>query len=195
MLLLGHTGLTLGIATLLANLPVRHRTAGQGTVSRADSWFGNLVNRVDIRILVIGSMLPDFIDKPVGQVIFRDTFSEGRIFSHTLVFLLLVSLIGLFVYRRNKNTWGLALAFGTLTHLLFDEMWQNPGTLFWPAFGFGFAKEDLTYWLSNIFLALLTNPRTYVPEILGGAVLLSFGVMLLRQRRIWSFVRYGRAKS
>ncbi|MDO8568704.1 MAG: metal-dependent hydrolase [Dehalococcoidales bacterium] len=193
--MLGHTGLTLGIATLLANLPGRHPAVRQGIISRIDSWFTNLAKLVDIRILMIGSMLPDIIDKPIGQVIFKDTLSDGRIFSHTLVFLLLVSLIGLFVYRRNKNSWGLVLAFGTLTHLIFDEMWRIPGTLFWPAFGFGFPKADLTRWLSNIFLALFNNPRTYVPEILGGVVLLGFGVMLLRQRRIWVFIRYGRVKA
>src|SRR3972149_396130 len=48
--------------------------------------------KLDYRLIVVAAMLPDIIDKPVGQVFFREFFSYGRIFAHTLLFLILISL-------------------------------------------------------------------------------------------------------
>ena len=52
----------------------------------------------------------------------------------------------------------LALAAGTFAHLILDEMWQVPVTLFWPLLGFSFPVEDLENWASDIWNALLIRP-------------------------------------
>jgi len=147
---------------------------------------------MDIRFLVIGSMLPDIIDKPIGLYIFRETFSNGRIFSHTLLFLVLVTVVGLMLKRYSGKTWGLALSIGTILHLILDQMWQTPETLFWPIFGVAFEKIETTDWVGNIFYALLTKPSVYVPEIIGLIVLGWFGWELLHRGDIIRFVKQGR---
>ncbi|MBI2860434.1 MAG: metal-dependent hydrolase [Chloroflexi bacterium] len=185
MLLLGHTGITLGAAVLLAGV-VSRTVAPTGR-----SWLTLLASRIDIRLLMVGALLPDLIDKPVGQFFFRETFSHGRIFSHTLLFLLALTLAGIYLRRRYGSTWLLALSAGTLTHLAFDEMWRAPATLFWPMLGLAFDRIDLAEWMPNILHALLNDPSVYVPELLGAGVLAWLGVTLLRRRKLRAFVRHG----
>ena len=72
--------------------------------------------------LEIGALLPDLIDKPVGEVIFASTIANGRIIGHTLFFVLLLALIGVYVYKKRKDSRGLALASGSFSHLLEDQM-------------------------------------------------------------------------
>ncbi len=188
MLILGHTGITLGAATLLAGV-VKNRHSIQ---IRKISWFTSLSSYVDIRLLLVGSLLPDIIDKPVGQYFFRETFSNGRIFSHTLLFLIIITAIGFYLYKSRRQVWLLTLASGTFLHLIFDQMWRAPTTLFWPFLGFTFARGELTHWLSNIFQALVSDPVVYVPEAAGMAVLLWLGLTLLIRRKLGVFLKYGR---
>ena len=199
MLILGHAGITLGVAAAVdaalsnrrphaavATLPVR-RSRNPGT-----AWFASLARHIDIRILLLGALLPDIIDKPLGHLLFRETFSSGRIFGHTLVFLLVISLAGLWLYRWKNKNWLIVLSFGTFTHLVFDQMWLTPGTLLWPLFGWEFDKVVLDHWLRSTLVGLLTNPGVYIPEIIGGTVLGIFGLSLLRQGRLRGFLRMGR---
>src|SRR4030043_267174 len=115
MLIFAHTGITLGAGSIIAD-----------TVNRRPSWFASLSHYLDIRWLLVGSLLPDIIDKPVGQYLFRDTFNNGRIFSHTLLFLIVISAVGFLLLKKYRYKWMLALAAGTFAHLVLDEMWQVP---------------------------------------------------------------------
>ena len=208
MLLFGHIGITLASAALGYGLKdkLRRGTTGDGVeetsliedsyssnkrLGSGASFFKSLANRIDIRFLLIGSMLPDIIDKPVGLYLFRETFSNGRIFSHTLLFLVLVAVVGLLLRRNSDKTWGLALSIGTLLHLILDQMWQIPKTLFWPIFGIAFGRIETTYWLGNIFYALLKKPDVYVPEIIGFVVFVWFVCELLHHRTIVGFLKKG----
>ena len=65
MLLFGHAGITLGAATLIAGVTAKKRNSGKEN----PSWFTSLSRFVDIRFLLIGSLLPDIIDKPVAIVV------------------------------------------------------------------------------------------------------------------------------
>ena len=181
MLLFAHTGITLGAATLFAD-----------AVNRKPSWFASLSRYLDIRWLLVGSLLPDIIDKPVGQYIFRDAFNNGRIFSHTLLFFIVISTVGIFLYKKQRRTWLLALAAGTFTHLLLDEIWQTPVTLFWPLLGFSFPREELAGWASDIWSALFSEPRVYIPEIVGLVILLVLGIYLIKRRGLGAFLKNGK---
>ena len=204
MLILGHTGLTLGITVLLnraltkgnppppkggLELSTKTPQARAPVSRRLTAWFTSLANRLDIRILLIGALLPDIIDKPVGQLIFRETFSNGRIFSHTLLFLALITASGIFLQRSYGKNWLLVLSLGASIHLILDEMWLNPKTLFWPLFGFAFEKIDLTGWTGGIFYALLHEPSIYIPELVGGAILVIFAWILVRNRKVSAFIK------
>jgi len=205
MLVLGHTGITLGAAALFAEVLGNSRLSkatvneagetpsphSQSAPKRKASWLTYLGSRIDIRLLLIGSLLPDIIDKPVGTFFFRETISSGRIFCHTLLFLILVTASGIYLYRRYSKTWLLVFSFGTFTHLIFDQMWCAPRTLFWPLLGLVFERADISNWIPNIFHALLTDPVVYLPELVGAAILIWFTWLLFRRQKICSFIKHG----
>lgn len=206
MLLFGHVGITLGAAGVIAGV-VTNRSPGETPASAKNTgtdnaiagktaghpafWLTTLGGYLDIRFLLIGSLLPDIIDKPVGQYLFQETFSNGRIFCHTLIFLILIAASGWYLYRRYHRTGLLALASGTLAHLILDRMWESPKTLLWPLFGLTFERVDLTYWMSRLLQALLLDPVTYIPELVGIAVVAWFVWLLWRRQRIYAFLRHG----
>ncbi len=99
MLVFAHAGINLGAAALAVGV------AGGGLASEIGkaSWFVALARRVDIRLQLVGSLLPDIIDKPVGQFFFRETFSNDRIFSHTLLFLIIIAAAGFYLYKRHRQ--------------------------------------------------------------------------------------------
>ena len=209
MLLFGHVGITLASTALGLGLgdKLRHklRKGGGGEISPTGdsnfsstlqsskiSFFRSLANRMDIRFLLIGSMLPDIIDKPIGIYVFQETFSSGRIFSHTLLFLILLAAAGLCTKRYFGKTWGLALSIGAFFHLLLDKMWQMPKTLLWPILGLGFEKMETANYLSNIFYALLEVPEVYVPEIIGFTLFVWFTCELINCKATTRFLKQGR---
>ncbi len=214
MLLFGHVGVTLGAAVLATGVVTAVRKASAArdvgrdsplptmeagsTVGRwlgpVHSWLTALGEFLDIRLVLLGSLLPDIIDKPLGQVLFRQTLGNGRVFSHTLLFLFLTGASGLFLYRRSSRTWLLALALGTGAHLVLDSMWRAPRTLLWPAYGLAFEKMDveLGQWLQDLWDGLVTNPAVYVPEIIGLIVMAWFLWSLFGQGKLGVFIRRGR---
>ena len=189
MLVFGHAGITLGAATLIAGAMKYKREPETGKIS----WFTSLSSYIDIRILLVGSLLPDIIDKPVGQYILRETFSYGRLFAHSLLFLIVVTAAGFYLYQRHKQVWLLTLSFGIFTHLILDSMWTTPRTLFWPFLGFTFDRAELTDWFLNIWHGLLTYPEVYIPELIGLLVILWFGILLIFRKRVGSFLKHGKS--
>jgi inner membrane protein len=208
MLLFGHIAIPLGAVILLngaisrsqanylANEPkgnpqpspeVPPQNCSSGIASR----FASLLNRIDMRLLIIGSLLPDIIDKPIGVFIFRETFSNGRIFGHTLLFLILLTLGGLLLYWRRNKLWLLVLAFGTFVHLILDQMWLEPRTFLWPLYGFSFPRMDLTHWTWDMLYNLLTNPAVWISELAGAVIVGCFIWLLIRRRNLYAFVRNG----
>lgn len=211
MLIFGHVGITIGAALTLSSLqnflPSANTTQNEeekplsslSTEVRThncfpinNSSFMSLVKRIDIRLLLVGSLLPDIIDKPIGQLLFKESLSNGRIFSHTLLFLILITFWGFFFYRHYGKTWFLFLSFGAFMHLILDQMWRTPGTLLWPILGLKFERIDLTGWIEGMWHGLLTDPAIYIPELIGLFVLIWFLWMLLHMRTFYAFVRYGR---
>ncbi|MFA5308121.1 MAG: metal-dependent hydrolase [Dehalococcoidales bacterium] len=184
MLIFAHTGITLGAAALLAGGAKRGRNPAE--------WLTALSGYLDIRWLLVGSLLPDIIDKPVGQMLFRDTFQNGRIFSHTLLFLIVVSALGFYWWKRQKSRWLLALAAGTFTHLVLDSMWRTPQTLFWPLRGWEFPKAELEDWVGGIWHALVSNPGVFVPELIGLGLLVWLAAVIIKRRKTGDFIKYGR---
>ena len=211
MLIFGHVGITLGAAITLSGLqsclnPTNTTQNEEGkplsSLSREvrthtyflinNSSFMSMINRIDIRLLLIGSLLPDIIDKPIGQWLFKEYFGNGRIFSHTLLFLILITILGVFYYRHYGKTWFLSLSFGTFMHLILDQMWCTPRTLLWPILGLEFDGIDLTGWIGGMWQSLLTDPAIYIPELFGLFIIIWFFTTLLHMRTFYAFVRYGR---
>jgi inner membrane protein len=203
MLILGHAGITLGAAVFLSGaasairspIPVREETAAalpNDPSNQPKSWLTSLARNIDIRLLLVACLLPDIIDKPLGYIFFREALSNGRVVSHTLLFLVIVSLAGLFLYHIGKKNWLLVVSFGVLVHLILDQMWKTPETLLWPFFGFAFEKHDITNYIPGIIDSLTAKPEVYIPEIIGGLILIWFAWEVLRRRKLLSFIKYGR---
>ena len=210
MLIFGHIGITLGAAVLLNGALTKSRTfptgmdelrgqpplspekpSHQNRSSGTSSWLTSLADHIDIRLLLIGSLLPDIIDKPVGRFFFAETFSNGRIFCHTLLFLTVLILGGLYLYWRHSKTWLLILSFGTFTHLILDLMWLLPQTLLWPLYGLQFEKVCLSSWLRGIIYAILDNPIMCIPEIAGAGIAIWFIWLLVHRGKLYAFIRNG----
>jgi hypothetical protein len=123
MLLFGHIGVTLGIFFGLLFLIPQLQTI------------------IDPTYLVIGSLLPDLIDKPLGIIIYSSTIANGRTIAHTLLFSFTLFLTGLYLYDKRGDTKVLTLASCSIFHLMVDQMWASPRTLFWPLLGWRFRKN------------------------------------------------------
>ena len=200
MLFLAHTGITLGAAAIVAGIATSrpaHRSSQSISsrlgyplriISQGLTALGKLI---DTRLLLIAALLPDIIDKPLGLLLLKETLNSSRIFSHTLLFVILAAAVGLYLYRQRNRSWLLVLSFGILMHLILDQMWLAPETLFWPFSGSGFEESGSTDWLSAILHTLVTNPRVYIAEVVGAAIIAWF--LLLHRKNIYALIRYGRA--
>lgn len=147
---------------------------------------------MDLRWVLVGAILPDVIDKPIGSILFNETFRTHRLFSHSVLFPVVALLVVLVATRRGsvirKGLIGLVI--GALLHLVLDAAWADPEAFWWPLFGLEFphvadsAFPDLLY-------SMVTNPWVWVGEAIG----LAYLVFLQRTRlegRVGDFVRTGR---
>lgn len=203
-MVLAHAGFTLGAAAIVSGAcsyfkDRRGRTDGKPGPSADRSprvgshlnIFSPLASLGDIRFLLLGSLLPDIIDKPLGVVFFPQIFHNSRIIAHTLFFLVLLLVAAFLLSKKNKGTVFWMLAAGVGMHLVLDAMWRDPFTLLWPGYGFMFAYRDLEGWLMTIIQDMVTDPTVYVSELAGGVILLWFGIVLLRTHNVRSFIRCG----
>ncbi|MDN7011831.1 metal-dependent hydrolase [Methanoculleus sp. FWC-SCC3] len=92
----------------------------------------------DRRVLalsVLGAVLPDLIDKPLGHIVLAGTLDYGRIYFHGLTILFLVVIAGLILYHYRRRLDLLAVAAGMASHQFLDGMWRHPVEWFWPFLG------------------------------------------------------------
>ncbi|MGC9515687.1 metal-dependent hydrolase, partial [Methanocrinis sp.] len=122
--------------------------------------------------VAIGSILPDLIDKPLGLLIYG-SMATGRIFAHTLLFLLLLVAIAAILKSRAIGS----LAFGVLAHQALDSIWRTPEIFLWPLLG-GFPVNANMSVLGYFEMLIrgLERPDILVPELLGLLYLAAFGL-------------------
>lgn len=175
MLLFGHIGLTLGIFFVFSYIVPRLKTI------------------IDTRYLVIGALLPDLIDKPLGMIIFASTISNGRMISHTLLFSFTLFLIGLYFYDKRRDIAIISLASGSFFHLMEDQMWNTPKTLFWPLLGWSFPKDNIANGIAFLLMLFKESftlnfsqgfslEHTFIPEIIGMTVVVIFTLNWLKNK-------------
>jgi hypothetical protein len=128
--------------------------------------------RVDLTFLAIGSVLPDIIDKPLGTILFG-TFGMGRIFAHTLLFLLVLAVLA--IYLRDIRI--ASLCGGVFIHLGLDLMWDSPAILLWPLLGpFPIVSNLNMEGYLKMLLLNMSSPNNFIPECLGLAYLIYFSI-------------------
>ena len=169
MFLLGHIGITIGIFFI----------------------FGYF--RPDIRIrywyVGLGAILPDIIDKLIGRVLFADSLANGRIIAHTIIFSLILFLIGFYIYRRNKNACILFISGATILHILEDHMWSEPGIFFWPFHGWKFPHGTAEHYWIDYFVNILQNSFTpvfslnFISEVVGFIIVIFLAALINRRKK------------
>ena len=127
--------------------------------------------KMDLRFLVLGAILSDLIDTPIGFALWSSV-ENVRLFAHSLLFAAIVMVVVLLITRRGRprKRW-MPLAVGILLHLVLDAMWRQPETLWWPFQGWEFTSTGFAT-VSEYLAWLLTNPTTWLLEAAGLTYLL-----------------------
>lgn len=131
-------------------------------------------DRMDLRFLALGAILPSFLDTPFGLA-FYPTLQSVRLVGHTLTLVAAVMAVVVVRTRRGRprKRW-MPLAIGMLLHLLLDGMWTDPETLWWPFLGWGFtpAGEPTA---GAYVVSVLTDWRVWLTECAGLVYLVVLG--------------------
>ncbi len=206
MLFFGHIGITAGVGKACAILVSRTKP-GNSYESDSSSKFSTVIGRerwrlhyllngiksragsIDYRVVLLGSLLPDIIDKPVWLFVTDGVSLSGRGYAHTLLFNLAL-FIGSLVLIRYRKSWLLIISLSSFMHLVLDQMWNNLVVLLWPLLE-PLPKEETVGWFSNIIHALFSYPEVYVPEIIGLVIVLLFVYRLVMRKSVISFIRGG----
>ncbi len=205
MLLFGHIGITAGVVKacdILASM------TKPGSSYELDSSlkFGTVISRklrlhyllngikgrigsMDYRMVLVGSLLPDIIDKPLWLFTAAEIPFSGRGYTHSLL-LNLALLIGGLVLIKYRKSWLLIISLSSFMHLILDQIWSSPVVLLWPLLG-PLPKGETVGWLPNIFQVLFSYPDVYIPEIIGLAIVLLFAYRVVVRKSVISFVRGG----
>lgn len=206
MLLFGHIGITTGVARagdifLSMARPDSNQESNFG--SKVDPVIGkrrldfyplrsrikSRVGSIDYRMALLGSLLPDIVDKPIFLLMASNVSLSGRNYAHTLLFNLALLISGLVVIRYRKS-WLLIISLSSFMHLILDQMWNSPAALLWPLLG-PLPGRETVGWLSNIFRGLFSRPEVYIPEIIGLVIVLLFAYRLTMRKRVIGFLKDG----
>jgi hypothetical protein len=115
----------------------------------------------------VGSILPDLIDKPLGYLILEGV-NFGRIYFHSLIFLLAFVIAGLLIWWKYRSFIGIAVALGVLSHQVLDLMWAEYWNWLWPFFGPFRGRVIENFFLDGL-IRELSNPSEW---LIGLAILL-----------------------
>ena len=149
--------------------------------------FGQLIarpwhQRLTWWCVALGSLLPDLLDKPLF-LLFPGTYGGSRLYGHTLLFLIILAVIGC----TNRSRRWISLAIGVVTHLVADNLGDplhvehatdaSIRTLLWPLMGWQFPDAVRLNLESQIHRIL--SPYFVATELIGLLILVWF---MWRQR-------------
>lgn len=127
--------------------------------------------KVDVRFLLLGALIPDLIDLPIGTLLLADRFSTSELWFHSLVAPSLYMTVVLLTTRRGRRRRAyMALGVGWLFHLVLDGMWADPEVFFWPFFGWEIPMGEQPFW-PLAWERALSDPWRWILEALGIAYL------------------------
>ncbi len=96
----------------------------------------------DYRVVALGGLIPDLIDKPLSWFLLPDTFPDDHLYGHTLLLPAFLIACGALLAAGRGDTRLLGLGLGALSHPLVDPVVLYPQTLFWPALGTQFPDAE-----------------------------------------------------
>lgn len=192
MLIFGHLGTTLGTAKLLEGI--------------------SFEVPIDYRLVMLGAMLPDIIDKPLVLMTTYKPVGSARLAAHSLIFIIALFLAGHICSLLFNKRGLLIIAYGSFAHIVEDMIWRDPKVFFWPYYNWligrikvsrpvissGYLESRvkiITASMSKIdLLQILKKPSVFIPEIIGGIILLYFIAALIANKKVGCFLKTGRLK-
>lgn len=207
MIFFAHLGLTYAAAAVIEKAAQRdeaeEKSEIRGSISR-----GKVKTVFDYRFILIGAILPDLLDKPAIYFLSSESVHSGRVFAHTLLFVILLTCLGLLIRNKYGKSWLLYLAGGSLAHLVLDSMWLFPVTLFWPFYDlFSSHIHGLGNTVGHAFVSILnqpfdsvsvesilgalSDPYKGIPELAGFLIIAFVLVRLVSGKKLLSFLKTG----
>ncbi len=141
---------------------------------------------VDVRLLVVGAVLPDLVDIPLGLM----AGGGAQLWMHTLAAPVVVGSVALIVTRRGgARKPVMTVVVAMLFHLLLDGMWTDKEVFLWPLFG-PMTPAGTVWWPRS---TLWGDPWVWVRETSGVAYLgwLAAGHGLFRREGLRRFLGDG----
>jgi hypothetical protein len=135
--------------------------------------------RTLIVFCAFGSVLPDFVDKGLGYIIFSSSLDNGRIFFHSIGMVLVFAVVGLFVWKYYRYFAFLVIGFGVLLYQLADVMGTSPVTWYYPLLGP--SPVDVT---PDYFEQEILAEFTSVTELIFFVAIMAFAFLLYRNKTL-----------
>lgn len=173
-----------GGRTVRATSVVKAGEAGKVRSADASAWSeaSGIADRIDYRLVALGALLPDLIDRLIGRVLFSDALAaNGHIYAHTLLFALALVVPGVYLLMRAGDPRLLSIGVAVVMHLATDPVTHAPENLVWPLLGWEFAH-----------VKLLGPWATVATEAGAGLIMLLVGRRLFREGRLYPLIRDGR---
>lgn len=125
---------------------------------------------MDLRFLVVGAVLADVIDLPIGLLVWS-TYETPRLLGHSMLVAILAMILVLVFTRRGpiRKRW-ILLAAGLFLHLALDAMWRSPETLWWPFLGSTFTSSGYSTF-GGYAESVIRSPTMWLGEAAGIAYL------------------------
>lgn len=122
--------------------------------------------KVDVRFLLVGAVLPDLVDLPLGTLVLS-SYATGELWAHSLIAAALYIVVVLLMTRRGRGrrAW-MAIGIGWLFHLLLDAMWLDQQIFLWPFFGVDLPSGPAPFW-SLAWERAVSDPWRWLMELAG----------------------------
>lgn len=127
------------------------------------------IRYVSLYALLLGSLGPDIIDKAISLPI----TGNGRYIGHSLIFDIVISLIVLTVFWKNKRIW-IGFIVGWQMHIILDLGGFIPWLF--PFISYDFPERTLSFW------EMLQLTSVYLNEIFGAVSLIIIVVLYLNRK-------------
>ena len=153
---------------------------------------GLRLRQIDYRVLIVASLLPDLVDKPLSSVLAGSYEYESRALGHSLVFLGCFVILMIVQWFWNKNLWLLPVVLGVLFHDIFDAMWLHPGIFYWPLEGWLFPTPVNEAWQGWMQIDSYKIKQLDLFDNISVLILLCFFMKIALGGRILDFLRKGK---
>lgn len=192
MLIFGHVGITTGIIKLYEKAINRRNPKNN--------------KFIDYRIVILGSILPDIIDKPIVQIIYGLQNHEGHLIAHSFIFSILLIILGIVMLRRSKNKSIFLLGICSFIHQVLDKVVLIPNEHFLQNINSShFAVLKIFKFVHYITVPICTvfpylsgvmmyfeKPCVFMSEVMGFIIIIYFVCKLSKNKGYENFLKYGR---